>query len=45
MTPIRLYLYDEQTLICSFFSRTLLEYNRIIRTAKNEGLLISKEVI
>lgn len=43
MIPIRLYLYDEQTLLCSFFLRTLLEYNRILRVAKSEGLLISKE--
>lgn len=45
MVPVHLFLYDEQTLICSFLSRSLTEYNRIIRIAKSEGLLISKEVI
>jgi len=45
MSPKVLYLYDEQKLLCSFLSRSLTEYNRIIRIAKNEGLLISKEVI
>ena len=44
MVPVYLFLYDEQTLICSFLTRSLTEYNRIIRIAKSEGLRISKRL-